>query len=136
METFGDKNLLKFCSKYYCNYCDYGTSKKSSYIDHNLSAKHKKRALGDDLVTNGDAKSAHILLNNYTCKNCDKQYISRNGLWKHNKTCITDNNAADIHEKELITMLVKQNTHLIEQNAELVKINDSLSYLDNLLYKK
>ena len=102
----------------------------------NLSAKHKKRALGDDLVTNGDAKSAHILLNNYTCKNCDKQYISRNGLWKHNKTCITDNNAADIHEKELIMMLVKQNTHLIEQNAELVKINDSLSYLDNLLYKK
>ena len=114
METFGDKNLLKTCSKYYCNYCDYGTSKKSSYTEHVLTAKHKKRALGDDLVTNGDANPAQILLKNYMCKNCDKQYISRNGLWKHNKTCITDNNAADIHEKELIMMLVKQNSELLE----------------------
>jgi len=28
--------------KFYCNFCDYGTSKKSSFDDYLLSARHKK----------------------------------------------------------------------------------------------
>ena len=37
---FSNKNLPKICSKYSCKKCDYHTSKKSSYDDHLLSAKH------------------------------------------------------------------------------------------------
>ena len=36
----------------------------------------------------------------YTCKKCEKHYISRNGLWKHNKIC------TEVTEKELIIMLL------------------------------
>ena len=39
---FSNENLPQSCFKYYCKTCDYGTCKKSSYDDHNLSAKHKK----------------------------------------------------------------------------------------------
>lgn len=107
--TLGDKILPKFCSKFYCNFCDYGTSKKSSYSDHILSAKHKKKQLGDAQITN----SAASLLNetNFTCEFCQKKYISRNGLWKHKKNC--NNECNDISDKELLAMIIKQNTELL-----------------------
>ena len=61
--------------------------------------------------------------NNFICEICNKQYMSRNGLWKHKKTCniIPIENNNEPTEKELIMMLLKQNAQLIEQNAELVK---------------
>ena len=37
---FSNKILPKICPKYSCIKCDYHTSKKSSYDDHLLSAKH------------------------------------------------------------------------------------------------
>jgi hypothetical protein len=120
METFGDKILLKFCPKYYCETCDYGTSKKSSFNDHILSQKHKKRQIGDKSDTN----SAIILLSEkkFLCENCNKNYNSRNGLWRHKKSCIKEEIVTDTKsDKDLIMMLLKQNTQLIEQNAELVK---------------
>ena len=45
MDTLGDKIQPKFSQekifKYYCEYCDYGTSKKCNYDTHIMSAKHK-----------------------------------------------------------------------------------------------
>jgi len=121
METLGDKILPKFCSKYFCEYCDYTTSKKSSYTTHLLSAKHTKQVFGDA----GDANSAKILLSvkKYTCEICKKIYMSRNGLWKHKQKCFVESvsESEEPTEKELIMMLIKQNTQLIEQNASLVK---------------
>jgi hypothetical protein len=106
--------------KFYCNFCDYGTSKKSSFDDHLVSARHKNRRLGDSKLTN----SAAILPNTYKfiCSNCSRPYQSRNGLWKHQKKCIEDSveeNSANIKEsllsdKELMMMLVKQNSQLME----------------------
>ena len=128
METFGDKNSAKFCSKFYCKNCDYATSKKSSYKDHILSAKHQNNHLGDAISTN----SALILLKAYKfeCNGCSRPYQSRNGLWKHQKKClykekimtekvITEKEDENIKEslitdKALIMMLVKQNSELME----------------------
>jgi hypothetical protein len=121
METLGDEILPKFCPKFYCNFCDYGTSKKSSYDDHILSAKHQKRSLGDAKQLN----SAAILPNTFKfiCSNCSRPYKSRNGLWKHQKTC-TDNNSnkykdtnngiTGMSDKDLILMLIQQNKDLME----------------------
>ena len=39
---FSNKNMPELCHKFYCEKCDYGTSKKSSYDDHLLSTKHNK----------------------------------------------------------------------------------------------
>jgi len=130
METLGNKILPKFCSKFYCHNCDYGTSKKSSYDDHILSAKHTKRHSGDDMGDGGDAKSAknQAYKKSFVCDKCNKSYLSRNGLWKHNKLCQigcntdTEENiivdTPEISEKELILMIVKQNSELIKENNE------------------
>jgi hypothetical protein len=124
METLGDEILPKFCSKFYCIYCDYNTSKKSSYNTHLLSAKHKKKASGDALVDKCDGDYAKNMLfdKKYSCIICNKKYISRNGLWRHKQKCFEENvQANEPTEKELIMMLIKQNSQLIEQNATLVK---------------
>ena len=124
-DTEDDKNLPKICHKFHCEICDYGTSKKSSYDDHKLSIKHAKRLNGDKSDTN----SAFLLPSekNIVCENCNKSYLSRNGLWKHKQKCSEKNIKTKVEEeeevsyKDLIMMLLKQNTQLIEQNAELVK---------------
>jgi hypothetical protein len=125
METLGDVFLPKFCQKFYCKFCDYNTSKKSSYSTHLLSTKHKKHSLGDTFGDVGDGFSAKILLKKHSCDICHKQHISRNGLWKHKQKCFQDSESEceseDPSEKELIMMLIKQNSLLIEQNASLVK---------------
>jgi hypothetical protein len=124
METLGDKILPKFCSeinkKFACELCDYNTSKKSSYETHLLSAKHKKQALGDK----GDTNSAFLLLSekNLICENCNKKYSSRNGLWKHKKTCLIQKTNENLTDKDLILLLLKQHTKIVEQNSELLEV--------------
>jgi len=104
METFGDAKVAKSCEQnYHCNLCDYNTVRKSSYDKHLLTAKHQKNLQGDTKV----AKSCKIVETDFICKKCEKQYISRNGLWKHNKVCIGTS------DKDLIIMLLKQNSELI-----------------------
>ena len=63
----------------------------------------------------------------YVC-DCGKNFVTNSGLWKHKKMCdqinyeINENLPnCDPSDKELIVMLLKQNSQLIEQNAELTK---------------
>jgi len=130
METFGDKNLPKTCSKFYCNFCDYSTCKKSSFDEHNLTQKHLRRQ-------NGDNAPAFLLSSEkpFFCEICNKEYLSRNGLWKHKKNCNEEVNVkiATTSDKDLIMLLLKQNTQLIEQNAELVKnYTHNTNYYNNI----
>jgi len=127
METLGDKNLPKICQIFYCNICDYTTSKKSSYNDHLLSRKHSKQSVGD---IKGDINSAFLLPfnknQNLVCEICNKQYTSRNGLWKHKKNCISVNNVENeqikITDDNLILMLINQCKELRDENKELIQI--------------
>jgi hypothetical protein len=101
----------KLQGKFSCDLCDYNTSRKSSYDKHLLSSKH-------NLVTNGDAKVAKSC-DQYVCIYCSKTYISRNGLWKHNKTC---NNTNDIQSlTKMVLEVVKQNAQLSLQICALSK---------------
>jgi hypothetical protein len=56
----------------------------------------------------------------FKCKLCCKIFKDRSGLWRHNKKCF-QKEKFEPSEKELIIMLIKQNSTLIEQNANLVK---------------
>ena len=104
METLGDKKVAKSCNQnYYCNICDYNAARKSSYDKHLLTAKHQSRTNGDTKV----AKSCKTDETVFVCKKCEKQYISRNGLWKHKKDC------SEVSDKDLIIMLLKQNSELL-----------------------
>jgi hypothetical protein len=92
------------CEKTYnCDICHYNTVKKSSYDKHLLTAKHKNSFQSDAKMT----KSCQQKETDLICKKCEKQYTSRNGLWKHNKVCIEKS------DKDLIMMLLKQNCELM-----------------------
>ena len=44
---FSNQILPKTCSRFYCENCHYGTSKKSSYDKHLLTVKHSVSLAGD-----------------------------------------------------------------------------------------
>jgi hypothetical protein len=130
METFGDNLVAKSGifseSKFYCDNCDYKCFKKYNWEKHLLTAKHKKQASGDK----GDKKVAkvaekwQIKEKEISCKNCGKPYSSRNGLWKHSKMC-DQNNKSDISDKEMIIMLLKQNTELFKSSININTTNSN-----------
>jgi hypothetical protein len=105
-------------NQYSCYNCYFTTCKKTDYDRHLLTKKHKNNILTTDNNTKNEKK--------YICVCCEKEYNDRAGLWRHKKTCNTQkeyitNTNDKISDKDLIMMLLKQNTQLIEQNAELVK---------------
>jgi len=111
------KVALKFC----CEYCDYNTCKKSSYDKHLSTDKHKNNENGSKMVVEDSEKLPKVA--QYKCE-CGKIYKYDSGYYRHKKKChdvktiITTDDPTD---KELILMLIKQNSQLIQQNADLVK---------------
>ena len=115
METLANAILPNSASKFYCDCCDYGTCKKSSYDDHLLSAKHQKLTIGNKTDT-----SVNAILPTLVCEKCQKKFNSRSGLWKHKQKCniiVTDSNAESFDKDQLILMLIKQNADLIKETT-------------------
>ena len=75
------------------------------------------------------------------CKNCEKKYKTRVGLWKHNKICIIDqqqkNKGDDISVNQidkltnLIFDVVKQNQELQKQLLDLAKEGKNITNNNN-----
>ena len=117
-----EKNNASTNSKYYCKYCDYSTNKKCNYDDHLLTRKHDI-ATASKLEINEIQPNPAIKL---CCQNCGKTYKDNSGLWRHKKKCIIHNDSESendenekikesvISDKELIMMLVKQNSQLMD----------------------
>ena len=121
----------KICPKFYCTYCDYGTSKKSSFTNHNESIKHKS-TIGNQIMPK--------ICSEFICINCNKTYKDNSGLWRHKKKCILENNSNTIIEAhievnkesdqdknpndkdDIIMLLLKQNSDLIKEQADIKQI--------------
>jgi hypothetical protein len=127
METLGNKIMPKLCSKFYCNFCDYGTCKKSSYDNHLISSKHKKLSNGNLLESAGNKNMPKLCSPSFYCETCLKDFKTRSGLWKHSKNCIPEKDNKlhiETHDKkdELIMMLVKQNSELIKEHSDVKQL--------------
>ena len=132
METLGDKIQPKFSQisalKYYCKYCDYGTSKKCNYDTHNISAKHTKITNDYIRIQNSaeiQPKFSQEYKEKFICS-CGKEYQHRQGLWKHNKVCNIKESEPEIKSQEskkddLIEYLIKENKEIKELVLELAK---------------
>ena len=108
--------------KFICETCDFKCNKHSNYINHLLTAKHKKRTNLNVLEQkNADPK--------YVCKYCEKVYKARNSLWYHENRCdkkICTNTILDPTEildddNKLISLIldvVKSNSELQKQNQD------------------
>jgi hypothetical protein len=133
METLGNKIMPKLCSKFYCEKCNYSTSKKSSYDNHNLSAKHQKSIKVNDLETNGNQIMPKLCSDKYPCENCNKYFKNRSGLWKHKQKCKIEKPAIEdsvknleLNEKDLILMLINDNKELRNLLLEQCKEKDEI----------
>jgi hypothetical protein len=121
MTTIDNKILPKFCSRFYCENCDYNTDKKSSYETHIESKRHKNNALG---IKNNAKFCSKI----YSCELCEKKFNDRAGLWRHKKKCVNQethiNNSSErenISDKDLIAMLIKDNSEFKSMMMEIIK---------------
>jgi len=119
MTTFSNNSLGKLCFKFYCEKCDYGTSKKSSFTNHNESKRHKC----NELATISTVSMPKLCSKIYICDICDKIFNDRSGLWRHKKKCskpIEDDEGdyyqgINIKDKDALVL------HLLKQNCELQK---------------
>jgi len=121
METLGDKILKKMSKNYSCKFCVYKCGRKYNLDRHLLTCKFKTVTNGDKSMSkmskssqDGNTVTKHI------CEECNKQYSSRNGLWKHTKTyhCKQTDNISD---KELIMMLIKENSEFKNMMIKVVE---------------
>ena len=99
----------KLCYKFYCKKCDYGTSKKSSYVNHCESNRHKNNIITTEIMPKLCSKI-------YACDKCEKEFNDRAGLWRHKKKCV--NEIDEVNSKnnkdEIINLLLTQNKELMD----------------------
>ena len=110
-----DSNLVpKSSKKFTCNKCDYYTCRKSQYVRHLSTDKHKKHANDSKMVVN-DSNLVPKSSKNYECE-CGKIYKYDTGYYRHKKFCqnINSNTNDTITDKELMLMLINQNKELME----------------------
>jgi hypothetical protein len=58
---------------------------------------------------------------NYSCERCERCFHTNSGLWKHYKSCNTTIEKEDMSEKELMMMIIKDNSELKNIILEVVK---------------
>jgi hypothetical protein len=112
--------LSKITKGHCCNICDYNTCKITDFKKHLETAKHKKRE--NETV---ETKIKQSVSKNFQCV-CGIWFNSRTTLWRHSKVCKLENKCDkidnSISDKELIIMLIKQNTELMD----MLKNNNSI----------
>ena len=146
----GYKNSPKFAKSITCNLCDYSCFKQSDFNKHLLSSKHQKK---NKMMTNDYTKVAEFAETTFTCY-CGKEYKHRQGLWRHKKLCLfqeenemptTDSiieitATSDPNQLAIITELfqeqLKENKELkemlIEQNKKLLELAEKGQTTNNI----
>jgi hypothetical protein len=133
METFSKQlKVAKVAHEYYCEKCDYKCSKKFNWDKHILTSKHLRVTQGDIFVAKV-AKSSKPQI--YSCEICNKEYLSRNGLWKHKKFCLEQKTDDDVSTKQLILLMLQQNNKvqdaLIEMSKQISTTNNNTTNNNN-----
>jgi hypothetical protein len=99
---------------YCCEKCDFNTFNKKDFNRHTHTKKHNINCCQLNIPTKPLQKVYHCT--------CGKIYKDYSGLWRHNKKCTFNKNKSlddsindnKINDKELIMMLIKQNSELLE----------------------
>lgn len=115
METEKSEKVVK---SFYCEKCDYKCCRKYDFNKHNLTRRHLAVTKGDVLLSE---KSEKVVNKNLTCENCNKSYISRNGIWLHKKKCSVK--TTDQMLVQLVLDVVKSNNETQKQLVESITKN-------------
>ena len=106
-------NMQNILQNFLCEKCDYKCSKKSSWTQHLLTAKHAKANFGL-MPANKE----------YSCEKCNIKFNHQSSFCRHKKKCqetiIEKNNEPS--DKELIALLIGEHKKLIQQNSEMLEV--------------
>ena len=110
------KKVPKSSNFFFCEKCNYSTSRRSQYTRHLSTVKHKN--LEND--TN-DTKKVPKGSTGFQCE-CGKNYIQKQNLYRHRKICKFQEKCIEIDDfqdddnsdksKELIVKLVEENADI------------------------
>ena len=67
---------------YNCKKCNFDTRNKKDFKRHLTTAKHKNHVYLNDFEQDSPQKTQPI-----SCSFCQKEYVSRSGMWYHQKKC-------------------------------------------------
>ena len=125
MEIKEIKKLKKNLHRFVCEICDFKCYMKCDWDKHIMRPKHINAVSGNNMETKKLKKT-------YTCE-CGKSFLSNSGLWKHKKSCITEEplEHSDFDNPEnLIKYLMKENAEfkqlLIDQNKQMMAQNNNM----------
>jgi hypothetical protein len=106
--NFTPKNAV-----YACKLCNFECCKNSDWNRHINTIKHTHRVNGNKMEKMEMEKNADNICN------CGKTYLTKSGLWKHLKICKQETKQEKgYNDKDLIIMLIKQNSELIKENTD------------------
>ena len=108
-----------FLKKFNCEFCSITTDNKKDYNNHLLTRKHINKEKRHHLAT------THINISHkekYWCINCNKNYESRSGLWRHEKKCNTVETKETNQSNETINQLKNQQIQLKNEQTDLKNI--------------
>ena len=116
------KKSSKIPQFFCCELCDYFTSYSKDYKKHLSTKKH--------MEMDGNIKEMKKVL---ICKNCEKEFRTNAGLWKHKQKCNqeeskheTSKKLTELDKDELIITLLKQNAELIKgQQDMMIKLTEN-----------
>jgi hypothetical protein len=130
-------NIPQNIPKFSCSFCNIQTSNKKDFAKHLLTPKHQK----NENLTNIEQKSPKNPIT-HNCKNCNKNYKSRVGLWYHEKKCSPNNeltNKEKINQEitpQMILSVIQKNQELhqilLEQNKTIIEISKN-SQINNTI---
>jgi hypothetical protein len=132
MDTFSDPTEPQI---FYCEKCNVKCCKKSKFEKHLATANHKRIHFGYILDTFGGPPGPISVDDNkkHKCE-CGKDYKYSQGLSKHKKSCtisIIANEKTEPTDKELIMMLIKENSELKNMVLEVCQKIQPLSTINN-----
>jgi len=120
------EKLKKVAKFYECIDCDYSTSRKSSFIKHTSTDKHKNNENDSKKIENGSENLPKVA-NIYQCS-CGKMYKYDSGYYRHKKICNyeKEHNNTKNDAEELVKYLMKENSEfkllLLDQNKQMLEL--------------
>jgi hypothetical protein len=134
METLENEDYEKN-DRFNCEKCSFKCRFKSDWKRHILTSKHTSQSHQEINGNELDINLTNSPINHtLSCENCNKNFLTSSGLWKHKKKCSKNTISLYIEEKaksitdkdELIMFLIKECTDyknlLMEQQNLMMKV--------------
>lgn len=130
MKQIETQKMPKSTEIFYCEYCNFSSSKKSNYIKHISTRKHKN-ASNETILKQKNAEN-----NNCICDLCNEIFNSRTSLWRHRKKCKENlKKNGELNNSSELLEIIKQNTDfkelIIEQNKLIQEQSKSILELSS-----